>query len=135
REEADRKCLEGSAALIRRIGLSPVIEASAPHVIEVEMACTGHVELRRVGGKAALVAPRPEPPSLRVLAAGHGIRAGQPGPRALRWHARGTGDERIQKCAAWATRAAEARMVAALNASQALADLARRMRAGAAPRW
>jgi hypothetical protein len=46
-------------------------------------------------------------------------------PRSVRCDVTGTGQERQSRCAEWAARSNDARLVVALNGSQELAQLAR----------
>jgi hypothetical protein len=126
-DEAQRAVDAKARDYARRLGWIPV-EDTAPHDLTLELAMSGHATFIDIDGAIAMVLPSIDRPTLRLVAGDTEILRVASGPRALRCDASGTGDERQTQCAQRVTRASDERMIAAMNASQALAQLARRAR-------
>ena len=122
---ASRACLEGSRELLARAGFESV-DASAPHDVDVEFACTGHVTYRSVGGLTEILLPDAGPASVRVRADGAEIASIAPLPRT--WRCAGSGDlaHREHDCGERLGRFASARIATFLATSPAIASLAAR---------
>ena len=125
---AQTQCTAAARELMGVIGWVPVTSESEPHQLELDLACTGHVELHEVGEVAELVLPPIDGPFMQISAQGRVIESFAPVPRRLRCDALGTGNERMMRCAQQAKLAGNGRVVGLLNQSAALAEAVGRTR-------
>jgi len=99
---------------------------SASHDLTMELSFSVHVKFIDIGGETAIVLPPAQGPSLRLSAGGVEVLSVPASARSLRCKVTGRLGQRRNTCARWVIRAADARLVAAMNGSEALADVARR---------
>ncbi len=120
-EQARAACLEGTRTFVTQRGWVPVADAGAPHDLDIEFACSGHVVYRTVGAMTEIELPDASGPSVRIRSGGAEIATIPPAPRRWRCESPGTLAAREGACSARVGRYNDARLARMIAESAPLA--------------
>lgn len=123
-ENAQTACLTSVRQFLQQIGWVTVYNPSAPHDLDVEMACTGSVMYRSIGGQTEIDLPDAQGPSVRIVANGQTVEEIAPAPRQWRCPLSGDVHSREVACSQRLSHANDARIAGILGTSQRLHEWA-----------